>query len=807
VAGSGERWRWTDQYGNQRLVHQDELRAALGGGTLPPYTLVWRPGMSEWRHAHDVPELMAVALSAQQGVVLNIPPPPLDVVAVQAEFEHRTVDVARDGEKVAAEEPPPPPLEMYAPFLARQSLPPMPSARFSASPPAARVAAAHAVDDDEAKTRVAQPVSPVVAAAAAHAADDDEAKTRVAQPVSPVVAAAAAHAADDDQAKTWVAKPAPAVGPPAKDVAGVPASAVEPHPARVSALPLIPAPHAVSPPPPSRKSLKPQPDGGLASLPPPPPLLRDGGLPVLGVNADGSEASASGEGDDAPGPLPPAPLLPSSDLLGIARDEHPRSGLSRDDELPSFPLESDAGQGASGTPAWRVKASRMLADAGQGTGDLVARLGALLARLRAQAAPAVAEAKEKLHDPKAMAAEAKENLRDPKARVAAGVGALVLVAFIVVAVLVVRSCGSNEEVETAPRPAASAVTPAVRADRAPAAVAARPPFAACVVSKGATRIAPKVSKDVPIEVSASRGDARAFIGFAADPKSAIGFSLDTTSLAAKSEFSANTAGKLRGVVPMAESGAAAFAVDADGSGDKLQGWRTAAGDPLAVVGYVSGGLATAPAANQEPKVLWPLVGDDPAEALRVIDLSDKGHAVVFRRRGEIFAGLIDRSHAARGPLVRLTGAGAPAGAPVGAPAIATNGRLIAVVFADRIATSDPWEIRLGMATAPAVLPTGTARFQIPAGGAGGAAMAPTLAGLADGRWILVWTEGGGGDYDVRGQTLGPDLAPIGPAFTVSKPGSNAGQAAVAVGANSGVIAYLSQAGEGYELWAAALSCR
>jgi hypothetical protein len=155
----------------------------------------------------------------------------------------------------------------------------------------------------------------------------------------------------------------------------------------------------------------------------------------------------------------------------------------------------------------------------------------------------------------------------------------------------------------------------------------------------------------------------------------------------------------------------------------------------------------------------------------------------------------------------VTGAGAPAGAPVGAPSIAFNGRSVAVAFADRLAASDPWEIRLGMATAPAVLPTGTKRFPIPARGAGQTAMAPALAGLPDGRWILVWTEGTGGDYDVRGQTLGPDLAPIGSVFTVSRPGANAGQAAVAVGSESGVIAYLSQAGDGYQLWAAAVRCR
>jgi len=55
--GSGEKWRWADPQGIQRVLHSDELRSALASGALPPYTLVWREGMSEWQPAYLVAEL------------------------------------------------------------------------------------------------------------------------------------------------------------------------------------------------------------------------------------------------------------------------------------------------------------------------------------------------------------------------------------------------------------------------------------------------------------------------------------------------------------------------------------------------------------------------------------------------------------------------------------------------------------------------------------------------------------------------------------------------------------------------------
>ena len=80
-------WRWADPQGAQRRVRLDELRAALAGGVIAPNTPVWKPGWSEWQPAHEVPELASTSIASSNGVVMNIPPPPLAVVAVQKEFE------------------------------------------------------------------------------------------------------------------------------------------------------------------------------------------------------------------------------------------------------------------------------------------------------------------------------------------------------------------------------------------------------------------------------------------------------------------------------------------------------------------------------------------------------------------------------------------------------------------------------------------------------------------------------------------------------------------------------------------------
>jgi hypothetical protein len=123
-------WRWADPQGAQRRVRLDELRAALAGGVIAPNTPVWRPGWAAWQPAHEVPELASTSISSSTGVVMNIPPPPLAVVAVQKEFESK----AGPRPPSMYEEPPPPP--PYVPAAPKSgSLAPPPPKNASIPPP------------------------------------------------------------------------------------------------------------------------------------------------------------------------------------------------------------------------------------------------------------------------------------------------------------------------------------------------------------------------------------------------------------------------------------------------------------------------------------------------------------------------------------------------------------------------------------------------------------------------------------------------------------------------------------------------
>lgn len=107
-------WRWADPNGQQRTVRLDELRSSLASGLIAPNTPVWKPGWSGWQSAHEVPELTGSALAAANGVTLNIPPPPLAMVAVQKDYE-RNASPSFAPQPLASEEPPPPPTYVPAP--------------------------------------------------------------------------------------------------------------------------------------------------------------------------------------------------------------------------------------------------------------------------------------------------------------------------------------------------------------------------------------------------------------------------------------------------------------------------------------------------------------------------------------------------------------------------------------------------------------------------------------------------------------------------------------------------------------------
>jgi hypothetical protein len=808
VAGSDDRWRWADPQGVQRLVHVDELRSALATGALPPYTLVWQKGMAEWRPAYLVPDLAPTQATPDGG--LNIPPPPLAIVAVQEEWERGGSGKPAEPEKEV--EPPPPPVHQYAAIMA--------------------AVPAHVTQASEA-SRAAAP--PVASKRSLHRPAGGAAKGAAMSPEPAPLASPAAPS-------SAVAAPSPA--PPAVTPAAPPVvPGLPPGISPASALPALPVSRASGPPPPARQHhpapVSLAPPAGLTPLIPPtqtrsasvpagPTALKKTLLGIAGPSPivvpapqafppPGVSQSPpfAGNGHVDAAVVPPAPGVPEPSTLGLSHDA-PAS--SQPGDLPAFPLDeieidededhSPASRAARrGLPVDRGISARVVEGLREATRAIKplaqrAKNGALRATegLVTKAGPAVVDG----------FAYIKANPQDPK--VMAGLGGTALLVLIGLGAIAMSAGPKKHSEADEPVGAGSVAASASAAPEtqptaaAPSTTAASAPSSsgACHASKEGVRIAAKASKDVPIELSVLPGGERARIGFSSDTITAQGLSIDLASFKMTPEYAAR-AYKLRAVIPASLQGKSTFLLNSDGKKDKLQAWRSASADPPMVVGWADNAISAATKPTDAPRALWTLDGDAVPDSVRTADLGEGGVAVVFRRRGGIFGGVVGKDRAPHGSITQVAGAGAPEGSPIGTPSLAVSGAFVAVAFADRASPSEPWGLRLGVAPVGSI-PSQTIAFAVPAGGPGGAAIAPALAGLADGRFLLVWTEGSSG-HDVRAQTLASDLHPLGGPFTVSPTGGNAGQGSAAVTDGRGLVAYLALTGHAYEVWATGVDCR
>jgi hypothetical protein len=91
-------------------------------------------------------------------------------------------------------------------------------------------------------------------------------------------------------------------------------------------------------------------------------------------------------------------------------------------------------------------------------------------------------------------------------------------------------------------------------------------------------------------------------------------------------------------------------------------------------------------------------------------------------------------------------------------------------------------------------------------GTGGGAISPALSAIAGGRWLMQWTEGASGQYQVRVQTLTSDLIAFGSPQLVSPKGANAGQGIVAPFEKGALSLFILTTAGHDELWGASLSC-
>lgn len=407
--------------------------------------------------------------------------------------------------------------------------------------------------------------------------------------------------------------------------------------------------------------------------------------------------------------------------------------------------------------------------------------------------------------------------RPPKNKpklIAAGVITLaVVVLALALFVSLLRACFGSSDTDkpiasaSAPLPSgaiasASAAPQATAPVTAVAAPASGPVFGDCTSLGEPRALGWRAVVGGGLETAPVSGGAIA-VGFASSPRDAVAVAVDPTTLATSGTARAKAAGDIKRATPTT-NGKLGVIADADRRGDKLAGRRAVATNPPIDVGVADGQLVWAPHGKDAWAPLFPLEGDGAVEALRGEPLADgKGIVVAFRRAGAVWVGVArgDAALAADGGLVRIAGLG-----QVGSPSVASTGDDVVVAWADRAGASDDWQVRWSRFRPGG--PAGEPRaFVPPAGGPGGQAMSPSVAGLGGGRFLLAWTEGPVASHQVRAMTIGADGLPSGSALALSTQGTNAGQPQVGIGPEGrGLVAFLASKGKGYELQAAAVLC-
>jgi hypothetical protein len=325
--------------------------------------------------------------------------------------------------------------------------------------------------------------------------------------------------------------------------------------------------------------------------------------------------------------------------------------------------------------------------------------------------------------------------------------------------------------------------------------APRPP--GCELKAPAARLSTAVHRAVPPAFAELDASGRVAVGIAATPKSAAGLVVTLDTLDVTKVFDDSGTEALYGVVPFAAGGAPTFSVDR--AGGALRGASTVAPDlAIGVAGVdlvrTKGGATT---------VVFPHAASDKVTDPRIA-AGPAGHLVTFRRgglSGRVLYGWLAPDGSPKGELSTLE---VPGVAQSGTPdaALSAKGGLIA--FAGRATAAAPWRVQL-VAVSQGAAPV-PKTFETPPGGAGGGSIAPSVSRLGEDGWILQWTEGTTGQYQVRVQQLNSSLEPVGKPRLVSPKGASAGQGAVlAVGAK--VLSVFVQTTAGHdELWGASLRC-
>jgi len=324
------------------------------------------------------------------------------------------------------------------------------------------------------------------------------------------------------------------------------------------------------------------------------------------------------------------------------------------------------------------------------------------------------------------------------------------------------------------------------------------PLAGCKLALPAARIFANVERSVPPYAAQLPNENQLALGFAATKTKGVGLRLSPDTLDISQAFEEEGKDAVRGVVPLTHSGSLAFFVDRDDSA--LRSAHTVDEIPPFTLGVSDAGFSRVVAGSTS--LVWPLEASVKITEPRSAPLADFGYGVTFRRGGQsgsVLLGFVASDGAKKSELGEIPNAPKLLGTPVIAGSVA--GALVA--FAGRDAPDAPWQLFVSL-TKPGAAPS-PARALITGGGGG--AISPTLSALAADRWLVQWTEGSSGQYQVHVQSFSADLSPIGQGVLVSPKGANAGQGSLSsIPGTVTSLFILTTAGHD-ELWGATLTCQ
>ncbi len=363
-------------------------------------------------------------------------------------------------------------------------------------------------------------------------------------------------------------------------------------------------------------------------------------------------------------------------------------------------------------------------------------------------------------------------------------GALVVA---LIGVLVSRGHGSDAA------PATSAA-----ASGTPSASAMPSAPAGCRVSVPAALIANTVERSVPPYATKVGTEPTLALSFAATKTKGVGLRLNPSTLDSIAAFDEDGKDAVRGVVPLTRTGSLAFFVDRDDSA--LRSAHTIDEAPPFTLGVSDDGFSRVVAGSTS--LVWPLDAKVKITEPRTAAVGGFGYGVTFRRGGQagsILLGFVGPDGAKKSELAEISNAPKLLGTPV----IAGSDAGALVAFAGRDTPDAAWKIFVSLSK-PGAAPS-PARELV--SGSGGGAISPTLSALGAGRWLVQWTEGTSGQYQVRVQSFAADLKPLGSAVLASPKGANAGQGSLAAFEGGALTLFILTTAGHDELWGATLSCQ